>query len=201
MTTNDAPPLSEEEIAELRNSFRLGAVASCREMQLSESVLHDELARFDRLVAEWDALRVDLSDETRIATELKGDFDEMFEANGVLLAENAALKAKVERLREQLRLLNIDAANLFAEATDAKAEVERLKADGERANEYAVRLAETLALYADPDFYFAVAFMFDRPCGGFADDFDRPDGDRYDRPGKAARAALSDLARKAQGGE
>jgi len=56
------------------------------------------------------------------------------------------------------------------------------------------RLREALAFYADPGTYHAVAFLFDRPCGGFEEDFSRDHGDDfYERsmPGKTAREALS----------
>ena len=54
-------------------------------------------------------------------------------------------------------------------------------------------LRETLVVYADPGFYHAIGFGFDRPCGDFADDFSEDHADPfYDRPmpGAAARAAL-----------
>jgi hypothetical protein len=56
----------------------------------------------------------------------------------------------------------------------------------------AEKLREALEFYADPDSYAAIAFLFDPPCGGFAEDFDAPH-DNYERPmpGSTARAALS----------
>jgi hypothetical protein len=40
---------------------------------------------------------------------------EVFDATMAVMRENAALRAEVERLREQLRLANIDAINALAE--------------------------------------------------------------------------------------
>jgi hypothetical protein len=56
------------------------------------------------------------------------------------------------------------------------------------------RLEEALRTYADPTFYFGVAFMFDRPTGGFDEDFSEvewPDGRIVSKPGKLARRALA----------
>jgi hypothetical protein len=55
---------------------------------------------------------------------------------------------------------------------------------------------EALRFYADPESYHAIAFMVDRPAGGFADDFSKNHGhDFYDRPmpGKIGRAAIKKL--------
>lgn len=59
---------------------------------------------------------------------------------------------------------------------------------------------DALAVYGDPESYHAVAFLFDRPCGDFADDFSRVQHPCYERPmpGKAARAALRKLERNYQ---
>jgi len=57
-------------------------------------------------------------------------------------------------------------------------------------------VAEVLRMYADPESYHAIAFMPDKPCGAFADDFSNDHGDEfYDRPmpGKAAREVLTKL--------
>ena len=52
---------------------------------------------------------------------------------------------------------------------------------------------ETLALYADPESYHAIAMMYDRPCGWFADDVSKTDHPHYARKmhGAAARKALA----------
>ncbi len=58
---------------------------------------------------------------------------------------------------------------------------------------------DALELYARPNSYHAIAFMADRPAGAFADDFSRiKDSVIYNRPmpGKAARKAFAELARK-----
>jgi hypothetical protein len=54
-------------------------------------------------------------------------------------------------------------------------------------------LREALRFYADPGNYHAISFMFDRPCGGFADDFSKDHGDEFYRrrmPGALARRVL-----------
>lgn len=62
--------------------------------------------------------------------------------------------------------------------------------------EYAKRLKEALEFYANPDSYFAILVMPDRPAGGFADDFSYADHlaeyGEYNRPmpGKLARETL-----------
>lgn len=57
---------------------------------------------------------------------------------------------------------------------------------------------DALATYADPESYHAVAFMFDRPCGVFAEDFSRVEHPFYDRPmpGKLARGSMRKLAKR-----
>lgn len=50
---------------------------------------------------------------------------------------------------------------------------------------------ETLALYADPESYHAVAFMADRPAGWFADDFSHDKNYGRGMPGKEARKTLA----------
>lgn len=69
----------------------------------------------------------------------------------------------------------------------------RLVAERDAARADAERLAEALEFYADPDTYFGVAILVDRPCGGFADDFGPDDDPGYGRPmpGATARAALA----------
>lgn len=62
--------------------------------------------------------------------------------------------------------------------------------------EKADKLEEALEFYADPNTYFAISFLGDSPCGGFADDQSLPgEWDTegiYDRPmpGKRARETL-----------
>jgi hypothetical protein len=58
------------------------------------------------------------------------------------------------------------------------------------------KLIEALAFYADPDSYFAIGFLSDRPCGEFMDDFSDDHGfNQYDRamPGKLARKTLLEI--------
>lgn len=55
------------------------------------------------------------------------------------------------------------------------------------------QVLSALSFYADQESYHAVGFYFDRPCGGFDEDFEEDHGHPYyDRPmpGKQARAAL-----------
>lgn len=54
-------------------------------------------------------------------------------------------------------------------------------------------LLVALSFYAEPGTYHACGFLFDRPCGGFDEDFDEDHGDDfYERPmpGKRARQAM-----------
>lgn len=57
---------------------------------------------------------------------------------------------------------------------------------------------DALTAYADPASYHAVAFLFDRPCGEFADDFSRVRESGYNRPmpGKLARQAFRNLGKR-----
>lgn len=62
-----------------------------------------------------------------------------------------------------------------------------------------IRLLEALAFYADYDTYFACAFRFDRPTGGFDEDFSKdPRFPKTFRPGKKARKVINAIA-KARG--
>ena len=55
------------------------------------------------------------------------------------------------------------------------------------------RLVEALRFYADPQTYFAISMFPDPPCGEFITDFeDVGEMSGRQRPGKRARAALSD---------
>jgi hypothetical protein len=62
-------------------------------------------------------------------------------------------------------------------------------------------LYDALIWYARPDFYHAVGFAFDSPCGGFDEDFSKDDltesyGYRREMPGKMARAAIMEVVMK-----
>lgn len=52
------------------------------------------------------------------------------------------------------------------------------------------RMREALEVYADPSFYHACSFLFDRPTGGFDEDFDYDEDYGREMPGKLAREAL-----------
>jgi hypothetical protein len=78
-----------------------------------------------------------------------------------------------------------------AEYTEAK-----LRASLAAREKDVLALGEALAFYADPDTYFAVAFAFDLPCGGFVADFSEDEKTvEYNRPmpGKSAREALANV--------
>ena len=54
-------------------------------------------------------------------------------------------------------------------------------------------LLRALHFYADPDSYFAIGILPDRPCGDFADDFETTYdnlGEKVWRPGKLARETI-----------
>ena len=66
-----------------------------------------------------------------------------------------------------------------------------------------VALWEALEFYADPDTYFAISMIPDRPCGELMEDFEEPNskdpvwGNVWDthatpKPGKRAREALNE---------
>jgi hypothetical protein len=57
----------------------------------------------------------------------------------------------------------------------------------------AEKLATALEFYADPETYFAAAFMFDPPCGEFNTDFAYDSEFGRPMPGKRARQTLKDL--------
>jgi hypothetical protein len=50
------------------------------------------------------------------------------------------------------------------------------------------QLEAALEFYAQPETYFAIAFVGDPPCGEFLDDFEETE--LGEKPGKRARAAL-----------
>jgi hypothetical protein len=73
---------------------------------------------------------------------------------------------------------------------------EQLVAHVNQEDEEADRMREALEFYADPENYHAIAFLPNRPCGEFAEDFDENHGHPdYDRPmpGKRAREALKEM--------
>ncbi len=79
--------------------------------------------------------------------------------------------------KERIAEVQSDArADLLAENAALKAENERLR--------------KAVEFYADPGQYHAIAFVFDSPCGGFADDFTEDLEYRRPMPGKTAREAL-----------
>jgi len=72
--------------------------------------------------------------------------------------------------------------------TQSRHSVQRMVRRHDRALILAI---ETLALYADPTSYHAVAFMADRPAGWFADDFSHDKNYGRRMPGKEARKTIA----------
>ena len=65
--------------------------------------------------------------------------------------------------------------------------------DCELTREQAIDIVEALTFYANPETYFAIGFLPDRPCGEFADDVSDT-GEPYGwRPGAKAREAIGKL--------
>lgn len=61
----------------------------------------------------------------------------------------------------------------------------------EEQEEYIQSIEDALAQYADPGFYHGIGFRFDKPCGGFDEDFSISDSEYdYKKPGKLAREVL-----------
>lgn len=58
---------------------------------------------------------------------------------------------------------------------------------------------KALQMYGNPDSYYAIAFLYDPPCGEFRDDFSNVDKSwQYNRkmPGKLARKTLDKIAKR-----
>ena len=72
--------------------------------------------------------------------------------------------------------------------TQSRHSVQRMVRRHDRALILAI---ETLALYANPTSYHAIAFMADRPAGWFADDFSHDKNYGRQMPGKEARKTLA----------
>ena len=53
-----------------------------------------------------------------------------------------------------------------------------------------VETLEALQVYADPSFYHACSFIFDRPTGGFDEDFSPDEFYGREMPGKLARETI-----------
>lgn len=71
----------------------------------------------------------------------------------------------------------------------------RAKAQAKRHERALIVAIEALAFYANPDNYHAIAMLYDRPTGAFADDTSKVVHSHYQRPvhGKAARKALTKI--------
>lgn len=79
----------------------------------------------------------------------------------------------------------------------ARKRIAELEATLERHQRLSGTLHDALKFYADPESYHAIAFMCDRPCGEFADDFGPVTHPHYSRimPGKHARQTLQEAER------
>lgn len=109
----------------------------------------------------------------------------------------------VTQLREEIAELNGDKGELVEKLAGAEERVTQLqdrieeleglvRSVNRRAEIAEVRIAEqeeALRFYADPDTYFAIGLFADPPCGDFVHDLEEIDG--VERPGKRARAALT----------
>lgn len=99
--------------------------------------------------------------------------------------------AKRQSIEEQLEVWKTGCDEYIAQRNQEMQRATRLEEQNET-------LREALAFYADPETYFAIAFMADPPCGEFADDFEEldgalghPDGGAWTKPGKRAREAYA----------
>ncbi len=103
-----------------------------------------------------------------------------------VMSERDELRAEVERLR--------DATPECVHCAGRDTDTEHWKTcEAHPARKVIERLREALEFYADPDTYFAWAFMGDPPCGDFGKDFsDAVDSSGLEKckPGKRARAVL-----------
>ena len=70
-------------------------------------------------------------------------------------------------------------------------QIEKWKDEVKLARRVAGIAMDALTFYGDPDTYWAIGFVCDRPCGDLRKDFEIIDGRA--RPGKRARRALSKL--------
>lgn len=103
------------------------------------------------------------------------------------------IEAVSQHVARKIRLIHLVAA--VKRTSMELSAIERELATSEEENR---RLRKTLEIYADPGFYHACSFAFDRPTGGFDEDFSEDHGDEYyerPMPGKAARQALAPPAK------
>lgn len=59
-----------------------------------------------------------------------------------------------------------------------------------------LEMVETIQLYADPGFYHGCGFVFDRPTGGFDEDFSYDENYQRPVPGKLARQTLENISQR-----
>lgn len=60
------------------------------------------------------------------------------------------------------------------------------------------KLFDALAEYSDPEFYHAISFLADPPCGGFADDWGDVEHPHYPdgKPGRLARETIAQVQKE-----
>lgn len=106
-----------------------------------------------------------------------------------LIAERDRLTAELAKSRETETLLS----KLLVERDLA---IEALEKDVSEAESERELLRDAVKFYADEGVYHGCSFSFDRPTGGFDDDFSLDAGSEYDRPmpGKRAREALRQMS-------
>ena len=105
--------------------------------------------------------------------------DQLTNVRDTLRTERASYIEEINQLKDRL-IYNVEAVT--------RADKMIVKQDRK-----IVELEAALEFYADPGTYHGCAFMFDRPTGGFDEDFSEDHGDDfydYAKPGKKAREAL-----------
>ena len=108
----------------------------------------------------------------------------------------------IEELANEVEARRASEALLGASLKKADAEIERLRTILDVNSSPAVnrQMYEALTFSADPESYFAIGFLPDKPCGDFADDFSDDHGHediKGFRPGRRARAAIAAMGYRA----
>ena len=187
----------------------LNAIASlcgCSEWDYPGQIVRDVRAVCDArqaLEAEIPELRAAIADpqlmtmaDRRMVEHYKALVDRTRELERELVDAKQRVAVAETKLAasEQARATDREAHHQsLADEYDARRQAERAKEDlGQQILRLKADLApywRALQFYADPHAYFACSFAFDRPTGGFDEDFETIDG--HDVPGKRARAVLA----------
>lgn len=154
------------------------------------------------------ALTEEVAQVRELLHDASGRFTEFAVVNQVKALREAARQGNAPKaLQNTLEALATALAHAIANARWAVGAHNQTEMERKRANEAeqrAERYRAALEFYANPDTYFAIAFMPDPPNGEFMDDFSDVEtewGPEY-RPGKRARQALvPDPARPATAAE